>query len=50
MQDEIEVLPAPIDNRHPKILTLRCPVRCFAIEEVVLANVDEVTKFIMQKR
>ena len=50
MQDEIEVLTPPIENHHPKILTLRCPVRSFDIEEVVLANVDEVTKFVMQKR
>ena len=50
MQSEIEILTPPFENKHPKILALRCPVKPFNFEEVVLAKVDEVSTFVVQKR
>ena len=50
MDGQIEILSPPIENNHPKILTFRCPIRSFSIEEVVLAEVDEVSTFVVQKR
>tara|TARA_S200000501_G_scaffold5156_2_gene4420 strand:+ start:705 stop:1472 length:768 start_codon:yes stop_codon:yes gene_type:complete len=50
MQSEIEVLTPPFENNNLKILTLRCPVKAFSLEDVVLAKVDEVSTFVVQKR
>lgn len=50
MQNGIEVLEPPTSKQSAKLLCIRCPVISHSIEDVVLANIDEVSTFVMNKR
>ncbi|RJU81479.1 MAG: hypothetical protein DWB99_06235 [Candidatus Poseidoniales archaeon] len=50
MKEGFEILEPPITKPAPRLLCFRCPVLSRNLEEVVLANVDEVSTFAMQKR
>ena len=45
----VEELHPPGVNQ-PRMLLLRMPVRSFSIDEVALANADEVATFAIEKR
>tara|TARA_B100001996_G_scaffold125675_1_gene95237 strand:- start:613 stop:1380 length:768 start_codon:yes stop_codon:yes gene_type:complete len=50
MQDGFELLEPPISKQSPKLLCFRCPVIARQIQNVVLANIDEISTFVMDKR
>jgi len=50
MIDGVVILEPPILNDSPRLMCFRCQVRPFLIEQVVLANIDEVSTFVMDKR
>ena len=50
MQESVVILKPPISKQSPKLLCLRCQVQSRPISQVVLANIDEVATFVMDKR
>jgi 4'-phosphopantetheinyl transferase EntD len=50
MQESVVILEPPILNQSPRLLCFRCQVKTHSIEQVVLANIDEVSTFVMDKR
>lgn len=50
MQEGVVILKPPISKQSPKLLCLRCQVQSRPISQVVLANIDEVATFVMDKR
>ena len=50
MKEGFEILEPPITKLSPRLLCFRCPVLSRNLDEVVLANVDEVSTFVIQKR